>query len=424
MSRPLDLREIRSIYLRRGRIPGLRTAKTTLAAVVAFVAADLLQTSDQPVLAPLTAILIVQLTLYSTVRHGLDRVLAVVAGVVIAIGVASLTGLTWWSLGAVVALSLVAGRLLRLGPNLMEAPISAMLVLAAAGLGPQALDQGAAKFTASGRIAETLVGALIGVAVNLLVAPPIYIQPATDALHELAERMSGYARELAQALRGDWTRADASRYLDRARRLGDEVARADRHLARTEESARLNPRGRLAREARPRLRVALTGFEHCYMSMRNLARAVLDRTYFVPEEEVAAAYSPRARAALADTLDAFADAIDTVEVDVPVPGVPPTPVKSTDMRTHRDTLAALLLVDPKVDAAAWEQHGALLAAVDRLRVEVQAAARPADTGWRPEPVTARQRAAVRKALRGVSRQRARQRQREANRRRAERTASK
>lgn len=423
MSRPLDLRDLRSIFLRRGRIPGLRTAKTTLAAVVAFVAADLLQTSDQPVLAPLTAILIVQLTLYSTVRHGLDRVLAVVAGVVIAVGVASLTGLTWWSLGAVVALSLVAGRLLRLGPNLMEAPISAMLVLAAAGLGPQALDEGAARFTASGRIAETLVGAVIGVAVNLLVAPPIYIQPATDALKELAERMSGYARELAGALRGDWTRADASRYLDRARRLGDEVARADRHLARTEESARLNPRGGLAREARPRLRVALTGFEHCYMSMRNLARAVLDRTYFVPEDEVARAYSPQTRAALADMLDAFADAIDAVDVDVPVPGAPPAAVKSSDMRAHRDTLAALLLVDPLVDAAAWEQHGALLAAVDRLRVEVEATARPADTGWRPEPVTARQRAAVRKALRGVSRQRARQRQREASRRRADRITS-
>lgn len=418
MSRAFDLPELRSIYLRRGRIPGLRTAKTTLAAVLAFVVADLLHTSDEPVLAPLTALIIVQLTLYSTVRHGFDRVLSVVAGVLIAVGVASLTGLTWWSLGAVVALSLVAGRFLRLGPNLMEVPISAMLVLAAAGLGPQAIGEGAAKFAAFGRVAETLVGALVGLTVNLIVAPPIYIQPAAAALKELSERMSTFTRELATALRGEWTRADADRFLDGARRLGDEVVRADRHLARTEESARLNPRGRLAREARPRLRVALTGFEHCYMSLRNLCRAVLDRTFFVPEVEVAAAYSPEARGALADMLDAFADAIDAVEVDVPVPGAPPAAVKSADMLARRDELAALLLVDPLVDAAAWEQHGALLAAVDRLRVEAEATARPGEGSWRPEPVTARQRAAVRKALRGVGRQRSVQRRRAVTRARA------
>ena len=40
---------------------------------------------------------------------------------------------------------------------------------------------------------------------------------------------------------------------------------------------------------------------------------------------------------------------------------------------RRDRLGALLLVDPHVDPAAWQQHGALLAAVDRLRVEIAAA---------------------------------------------------
>ena len=44
---------------RRGRTPGLRTAKTTLAAVAAFAIADWLDTSDQPILAPLTALLVV-----------------------------------------------------------------------------------------------------------------------------------------------------------------------------------------------------------------------------------------------------------------------------------------------------------------------------------------------------------------------------
>jgi len=116
---------MRSMLFRRGRRPGLRTAKTTLAAVLSFVVAQRLGTSPQPVLAPLTALLVVQLTMYETLTSGLQRVASVVAGVLTAVGVATYVGLTWWSLGAVVAASLVIGRLLRLGPQLLEVPISA-----------------------------------------------------------------------------------------------------------------------------------------------------------------------------------------------------------------------------------------------------------------------------------------------------------
>ena len=49
------VRQMRSVLFRRGRRPGLRTAKTTLAAVLSFVVAQRLGTSPQPVLAPLTA---------------------------------------------------------------------------------------------------------------------------------------------------------------------------------------------------------------------------------------------------------------------------------------------------------------------------------------------------------------------------------
>ncbi len=434
MSYPSDLRSVRSTLLRRGRIPGLRTGKATLAAVLAYVAADLVHTTDQPVLAPLTALLVVQLTLYSTLRHGADRVLSVVAGVLVAVGVASVTGLTWWSLGAVIGLSLVVGRLLRLGPFLLEAPISAMLVLAAAGLGPATppSDVGG-HLAATGRVVETLIGALIGVVVNLVVAPPLYLQPATDAVDELTVRISAFSRELATALRGGWTRADAARFLEGARRLGTEVARADRHLDRTEESARLNPRGRAAREAQPRLRVTLTGLEHCYLSLRNLCRAVQDRTFTATGAATAGggaagaagdgaagaagpdwsegigwtggtaeAYGPGAREALAEVLEAFADTVDTVATRPAQRRREPRD-DFAELLARRDELAALLLVDPRTDPIAWEQHGALLAAVDRLRVEVAATARPIETPGRPVSMTDRPGMALRGSCSGSRR---------------------
>jgi len=161
------LRSELALLLRQGPAPGLRTAKTVLAAVVSFVVAEALHTSGSPVLAPLTALLVVQLTMHETFAHGRERIVSVVAGVLLAVLFASFVGLTWWSLGVVVAVSIVAGRLLRLGPHLLEVPISAMLVLAVGG----------AERAALGRVEETLIGAATGVLVNLLIAPPLYVRP-------------------------------------------------------------------------------------------------------------------------------------------------------------------------------------------------------------------------------------------------------
>ncbi len=376
--------------VRPGRTPGLRTAKTVLAAVVAFQVATWLDTTSSPILAPLTALLVVQLTLYETLATGWERVASVTAGVLIAVLFASVVGLTWWSLGLVVGLSLVVGRLLRLGPHLAEVPISAMLVLAVGG----------AESAALGRITETLIGAGVGVLVNVVIAPPLYVQPAGEAIAELAERMAAYCEDLAAALRGEWSRRVTDDLLDRARALGAEVTRADGRLARTEESARLNPRGWVAREAQPRLRNTLTALERVHVTLRTLARVLLDRTYFVPEDEAGRAWSPPARQALGDVLvtvttilrEAGAVAAGTV----PAAGVDAERLAALlDLRAR---LAEALLVDPRADQAAWSQHGTLLDAVDLLRVELTAALRPTSATWAPPPLVGASRRAVRRAM--------------------------
>src|SRR6476620_7299897 len=85
-------------------------------AVRRFVA-ELVGLSDPPPLvAALTALLVVQATLASTLVNGVQRVLAVVLGVVLAVGFVSVVGLTWWSVGILVAASIVSGQILRLGP--------------------------------------------------------------------------------------------------------------------------------------------------------------------------------------------------------------------------------------------------------------------------------------------------------------------
>ena len=200
--------------------------------------------------------------------------------------------------------------------------------------------------------------------------------------------MAGFSRDLAEGLRGNWTRQASLHWLNQARGVADEVARAERTVSRAEESARFNPRGQRTRDARPRLRTALTGLERCYVTLRTLARAVLDRTYYVPEHEQS--YTADQRTAIADVLDCAAEAIEAV---APIAADEDAELARGEvithlaaLREHRNRLQVLLSVDPGVDAAAWQQHGALLASIDRLIVEIESAAREPDDEWRLGPV--------------------------------------
>jgi hypothetical protein len=385
----------RAVLARCGRIPGIRTAKVTLAAVLAYVAADLLNTTATPILAPLTAILVVQVTVYQTVAEGLQRVLSVLAGVLIAVVLATVVGLSWWSLGVVVAASLVLGQVLRLGSHTLEVPISAMLVLAVGG--------GAAPQAAAGRVYETLIGTVTGIAVNFSIAPPVHVESAGSAVAGLATRLGDFLRSLATDLRAGWSRQAAQDWLSAARGLSASVLQADHSLVRAEQSAVLNLRGGEVRVAQPRLRTALTAIEYCTIVVRSLCREMFDRTFYLPPELEAEAYSAAARAALADVLDlagaafdgvaavaAGAEPVDTARARVAEP--------LDELYRRRELLGRLLLVDPQADAAAWQQHGALLTAVDRLRVEIEAAVRPATQPWRPPSLVEGPRRAARRVV--------------------------
>lgn len=374
------------------RLPGLRTAKLTLAAVLAYLAARALDTSPDSILAPLTALLVVQTTLFRTVASAAARVVSVLAGVSIAVGLASLFGLTWWSLGAVVGSALVLGRLLRLRDNLLEVPISGMIVLAVGG---------AAKSAATGRFLETIVGGAVGVLVNLAIAPPLHVRPAEEAVGRLADTVARAMDELAAELGSGWSRSTAERWLHRVRDLRHDVDRADADLQRAEESARLNPRGARARGAQPRLRAGLSGLELCAVSLRNVCRAMVDRAASVADGDEP--YTEDVRRALADVLTTSAGAVRSVGAF----SAASSPVDATlaavgagvnQLRERRDQLAALLVVDPATDQGAWQTHGSLLAAVDRMRVEVETAVHPPEQSWRPPPLAQRQREAVRRVV--------------------------
>jgi hypothetical protein len=67
--------------------------------VAAYLVAEAFpMTSPRPTLAPLTALLVLQISLYRTVRTAVQRIASVVSGLLIAVLLAKVVGFTWWSL--------------------------------------------------------------------------------------------------------------------------------------------------------------------------------------------------------------------------------------------------------------------------------------------------------------------------------------
>jgi hypothetical protein len=351
-----------------GAPPGLRTAKTTLAAVLSWELALRLPGTEPPVLAPLTALLVTQLTIVKTVTGSLQRVASVTAGVLLALAVAELLGLHWWSIGLVIFVSLALGQVLQLGSHRLEVPISALLVLTLGG------TPGVART----RVLETLIGAVVGVGVNAVLVPPVYVQPAGEAIYELAEEMARVLREAAGDLAEGWSGEDAYERLQAARELDGRVAGAREAVGRAEDSLRLNPRRRLVGDPSGELREGMTGLEHSAILVRGICRSLVD----LDTATDGAGPDPALRATIGRLLAELAGTVRTFGelVAAGVPGPPPNRAPLyralARARAGRDELAAAM-AGPRREPAAWQVHGHLLANVDRLLSELD----PEGTTW-------------------------------------------
>jgi hypothetical protein len=249
------------------------SARLTAAATVSYVVARAVFEHGSTLLAPLTALLVVQLSPVSLLTSGVDRVLSVVAGVLLAVGFASLTGLSWWSLTILIALSLLVAQALRLGLNALEVPISAMLVL---GAGVSAAESAAWK-----RMAETLVGAGIGVFMNLVLAPRLAHADAETAIRDFAGGVAALLESAADDLderiaSGDHLREQVGHWLGEMRRLTHAIPDVGGSLLRAEESRRLNLRALGTPDVGPGLRSALEALEHSAITVRGMFGSIED----------------------------------------------------------------------------------------------------------------------------------------------------
>ncbi|WP_037972404.1 FUSC family protein [Streptomyces sp. NRRL WC-3742] len=356
-----------SALLRRGaREPFVvQTVRATVAATLAYAVATWLSSEPAPLTAPLTALLVVQVTVYSTLKTSIRRVNSVVVGVLIAIGFSAVVGLSWWSLGLIILASLVIGRFVRVEEFVQEVAISAMLILGVTKLASQAWD----------RVLETLIGATVGLAFNLLFAPPVWVDTAGEAVEGLARRARQLLLDLAEELAGPVPVSLAAERLHEARRLDQAITEVDAAMRQAEDSLRFNPRISEGLLSRLVLRTGLDTLEICVVVIRVLARSLTDlakrrrpgERLFPPEVAVGL---EELFAHVGGAMVSFAVLVTTQVSRNAAEAEERLAAELAAAWSCRENVAQLLLREVQERPEAWQLHGSILAEVDRILDEL------------------------------------------------------
>lgn len=250
------------------RSPLLQVAKTSIAAIASWLVCNLVLAQPFPIFATIAALLVVQPSVNQSLAKGLERSIGVILGVTLAFAANELLGdSTWVVLGVIVA-SLLLAWALRLTPgSANQIPISAMLVVALGG--------GTLQY-AGERVIETVVGAIIGLVVNVIIVPPVLAGPAHDAVTRLADGVASSLDELTANLRSTTDAAARRSMLERARTLRTLQEQATATVSTAEDSLMLNPLGTRHRAALERDREYLVSLSVLVTRVVGMIRAVHD----------------------------------------------------------------------------------------------------------------------------------------------------
>ncbi|WP_298036346.1 aromatic acid exporter family protein [uncultured Microbacterium sp.] len=271
-------------------------AKAAAAAALAWYTAPLipLAQDEYSYYAPLGVIISMHATVAASARAGAQTLVGLGTGVALGLGA---LGLVFSGLPAIIAIALViaAGILLggipALGAGQEWVPIAGVFVLL---LGGANADEFSLSY-----LVTTAFGIVIGVAVNLLIIPPLHIRRADLRLSALRDEVSTALDEVADAI--NRTPPDAEALRNATRRLPwrrDEVAI---NVKEAEDSSRGNPRARRRRAERDMVGSRMHALDATTRAVSDLSDGMLsaieeDR---VPTADVREALSASVRAASA-----------------------------------------------------------------------------------------------------------------------------
>jgi uncharacterized membrane protein YccC len=209
-------------------------AKTALAGVLAWVVATDVLGLEQAFLAPWAAVLVVHATVFRTVSRAGQQVAATFLGVLIAWACGAAFGIGPLGMGVMLTVSFLVGRLPWLGEESTTIATTGIVVLATNAITQENL--------LAGRLLDTTVGVVVGLAVNFAVWPPLRDRAAWTHAHQLPHELAGVLSEMAAGLGPELESSDVEGWIRRCRELDVRIDEAWGLLRQAQESSRLNPR--------------------------------------------------------------------------------------------------------------------------------------------------------------------------------------
>ena len=221
---------------------------------------------QDPYFAPLAALLGVSPTVARSLREGLQYVAGFVLGAVLSIPVALVLGPSIAGIAVVVLAGVVIGSWRRLGGQSTQVTFTALFVLLIGGYRPL--------HYLTPRLIDVGIGVVIGLAVNVLVFPPLQLRPAEHAVRQWGDDLAAALDDLAGAAAGRSSPGKSWPQHDRQLSEAAEQARAAARNAR--ESLRWNPRARVERAVPRPDGAVLDSLEELTARTRAIARVLLD----------------------------------------------------------------------------------------------------------------------------------------------------
>ncbi|MDR5701846.1 FUSC family protein [Agromyces aerolatus] len=240
--------------------------KTAAAAAIAWYLAPFVPFADSEYsyYAPLGVLLSMYPTLVDSARSGLQVIAGLAIGIALGLGglaivMAGAPGIT--AVAAVIAVGVWLGGLSALGSGRELVAVAGLFVLLIGG-------RNADEFSTS-YLVTMAFGVFVGVVVNLLVFPPLYLQRASERLSALRDAVVDRLAELADAVEHDTVDPEA---VERATdELSTTVAAVAAEVREAAASRRGNPRGLRRRADQQENADRLRALERIVFFTRDLA---------------------------------------------------------------------------------------------------------------------------------------------------------
>ncbi|MFI6515139.1 aromatic acid exporter family protein [Spirillospora sp. NPDC050679] len=180
-------RSVRQQRKERGQL----IVKAALASVLAWLVATHLVGHSQPYFAPLAALLGVYPTMARSVRESLAYAAGFVVAALLAVPVALLVGPGPLGIAVVIVLALLVARLPWFGEQGGQIPFTALFTLLMGGHGVLSYIEP--------RLVDVGIGLATGLAVNVLLFPPLHLRGADLAVQELRHDLADVLEDMAGA---------------------------------------------------------------------------------------------------------------------------------------------------------------------------------------------------------------------------------